>query len=60
MRLLTSVDGGQDQQVEIAKKYEIQDTDPHHWAQTIWQTARELRNLVATELKLPLKHYTNN
>lgn len=60
MRLLTANEGGYDKQFEIANRYKIQDTEPHLWAYTIWQIARQLRNLSANELKLPLNNYSEN
>jgi hypothetical protein len=60
MRLLTLTDGGYEKQVEIAKKYNIQDFEPHLWAYVIWQTAREFRNSVATELNLPIIIYSED
>ncbi|MHB1050591.1 MAG: hypothetical protein ACYC09_10960 [Bacteroidota bacterium] len=57
MRLLTTVEGGYDQQLLIATKYGVQDKEPHMWAYTIWGIARYLRNNAAIELGLPTIKY---
>jgi hypothetical protein len=57
IRILTTEDDGYEQQAEIAKRYGLQDKEPHLWAYTIWMVARELRNLAAKDLSLPTIKY---
>jgi hypothetical protein len=57
VRLYAGTDDGETQQLEIARKYKLEDTDSHLWAWEIWQIARMARNLTARELNMPVRHF---
>lgn len=57
IRVAAGEDGGEERQLQIVKRYELEDTEPHLWAWRIWQVARLARNAAAKELGLPVRDY---
>lgn len=57
IRVAAGQEGGEEIQLEIVRKYKLEETTPQLWAWKVWEVARMSRNMAARDLGLPLREY---